>query len=120
MFVIPVGTGQDALTAGVIQTMVSNSAWSVSQPAELNTSRATFILGPSANTDTVTLAAGAAIVIRFYGFLTHDEPGTATIAITRGTQKPTANRAGFFHRDDVSVGIHVQRPGRPTSRTESI
>jgi hypothetical protein len=88
-FSIPVGQAQDTLTGGDIHHRVSDSAWKVTLlDDDLRETTARYLLGPATG-DSVTLAAGASVVVQFYGFQTHDQPGTATIGIKELTTEGT-------------------------------
>jgi hypothetical protein len=81
-FYVPVGGSSNTLTpsSAGIQTAVSDTVhWVFRGPSSpVNSGTADYVLGPATGTS-VTLAAGASVVVQLYEIRTNTSPGTATI-----------------------------------------
>ena len=126
-FSIPVGEAQDTLTAGNdIHHRVSDSAWTVTLlDDDLTETTTRYLLGPWTG-GSVTLAAGASVMVQFYGFQTHDQPGTATITI----KEQTAEGTGFAHFtvttfpwgftfSDLAANVHDGSGWKPVAQVDN-
>lgn len=82
-FTLDVGTTGASITptTGGVETQVSDAVnWTVTGPGVVTSGPAPYILGPAAGS-TVTLAAGASVVVEIYQMQTVQTPGTSTIAV---------------------------------------
>ena len=83
-FTMQVGTASDCLTpttTGILTVVSDTTNWTVTgPPSPVTSGPATYTLGPKTGTS-VTLAAGASVVVQIYQIQTVTVPGNATITV---------------------------------------